>query len=98
LLTAEERYLKLLKYYSKRRRRSGKKRVNYVCRKRVADQRIRVNGRFISESDANMLKSSLGISPLHRINEINKLVRHSKEKNLVKLGRKRRKKVIQKPN
>ncbi len=57
-----------------------------------------MNGRFISESDANMLKSSLGISPLHRINEINKLVRHSKEKNLVKLGRKRRKKVIQKPN
>lgn len=39
-------------YLEKRRRRSFAKKVAYDCRKKVADQRIRVKGRFVTRSQA----------------------------------------------
>jgi len=39
-------------YLEKRRRRSFAKKVAYDCRKKVADQRIRVKGRFVTRTQA----------------------------------------------
>ena len=47
--TLEERRFKIYRYLEKRRRRSFKKKVDYVCRKKVADNRIRIKGRFVSK-------------------------------------------------
>ena len=40
------------------RRRFGK-RISYTCRKLVADNRVRVKGRFISKKDAEVMSRSL---------------------------------------
>lgn len=55
-LTYEERRIKLEKYLEKRKRRSFSKKISYNCRKRVADSRIRVKGRFITKAQAQVLK------------------------------------------
>lgn len=51
-LTHEERQLKLQKYKEKRARRSFNKKVSYDCRKRVADKRLRIKGRFVTRDQA----------------------------------------------
>jgi hypothetical protein len=55
-LTVEERHLKVSKFLEKRKRRNFSKKVSYDCRKRVADNRLRVKGRFITKSQALNLK------------------------------------------
>ena len=57
MLTAEERYIKILKYLSKKRRRPPKnvKHVKYECRKAYAIQRQRVRGRFVSNEIAEKM-------------------------------------------
>lgn len=42
-----ERSLKIEKY--KNKKRSWAKKISYDCRKRVADTRLRIKGRFISK-------------------------------------------------
>lgn len=54
-LTQEERRLKVKKFLEKRKRRNFKKKIFYMCRKKVADQRIRVKGRFVSKVQASTL-------------------------------------------
>jgi hypothetical protein len=51
-LTSEQRQEKIDRYLEKRRRRSFTKKVAYDCRKKVADQRIRVKGRFVTRKQA----------------------------------------------
>ncbi|KAL5206817.1 hypothetical protein ABZP36_035026 [Zizania latifolia] len=46
--SAEERRERIDKYRSKRRHRNFSKRITYAGRKRLADGRVRVNGRFAS--------------------------------------------------
>lgn len=48
-LSIEERRLKVMNYLEKRKRRTFSKRIAYQCRKRVADNRIRVKGRFVTK-------------------------------------------------
>jgi hypothetical protein len=55
-LSYEERHIKVQKYYEKRSRRSFAKKIAYNCRKRVADSRIRVKGRFVTKAQAQALK------------------------------------------
>ena len=55
-LTIEERREKIQKYLEKRKNRNWKKRINYDCRKRVADNRIRLKGRFVTKEQAKMLQ------------------------------------------
>jgi hypothetical protein len=62
-LTYEERHIKVQKYYEKRSRRSFVKKIAYNCRKRVADGRIRVKGRFITKAQAQALKGLLESRP-----------------------------------
>ena len=54
-ITLQERQQKIKKYLEKRRKRRFNKRIHYDCRKRVADQRIRIKGRFITKEQAYAL-------------------------------------------
>lgn len=51
-LTAEERAQKILKYLEKKKMRRWSKKVSYDCRKRVADNRLRIKGRFVTKEQA----------------------------------------------
>lgn len=55
-LTPEERKLKIERYLEKRQKRNFGKKVSYACRKRVADSRIRIKGRFVTKAQAEALK------------------------------------------
>lgn len=50
-LSLEERKLKVAKFQEKKKKRCWGKKINYKCRKQVADQRLRVKGRFIAKSE-----------------------------------------------
>lgn len=50
-ITRQERDRKILRYLEKKRKRVYSKRISYDCRKRVADNRQRVKGRFISKKE-----------------------------------------------
>ena len=54
-LTVEERKTRIGKYLEKRKQRSWNKKINYQCRKRVADSRLRVKGRFVTRDQARTL-------------------------------------------
>jgi hypothetical protein len=59
-LTLKQRQEKLHRYHEKKRRRNWSRRIKYDCRKKVADNRVRVKGRFVSKAKAE----ELGISSL----------------------------------
>lgn len=46
-LTVEERLVKVRRYIEKRNKRKWLKKVSYDCRKHVADNRLRIKGRFV---------------------------------------------------
>ncbi|CAG9310331.1 unnamed protein product [Blepharisma stoltei] len=52
-LTYRERQEKIKKYIEKRRKRSWNKKIAYDCRKKVADNRLRVKGRFVAKDKAS---------------------------------------------
>ena len=54
-LPPDERAKKIQKYLEKKRQRKWHKKIHYSCRKKVADQRVRVKGRFISKQQAMIL-------------------------------------------
>jgi hypothetical protein len=55
-LSVEERHAKVSRYLERRKRRCFSKKVSYDCRKKVADNRVRVKGRFISKQHAESLR------------------------------------------
>ena len=50
-ITLEERFSKIQRYREKRERRQWDKKISYDCRKQVADNRVRIKGRFIRKED-----------------------------------------------
>lgn len=63
-LSTEERRRKIERYLEKRKRRTWTKKISYDCRKRVADNRLRVKGRFVTKLQA---MSSLGEETVQRL-------------------------------
>lgn len=54
-LTPAQRREKIVRFLAKRARRSFSKKISYHCRKRVADGRLRIKGRFITSAQAAAL-------------------------------------------
>lgn len=59
-LTEAERKEKIQKYLKKRENRIWRKKISYDCRKKVADKRLRIKGRFVTKQQAFAL---LGATP-----------------------------------
>jgi hypothetical protein len=53
-LTFAQRQAKLERFRAKRLRRVWSRRINYDCRKKVADSRIRYKGRFVKKEDSHL--------------------------------------------
>lgn len=54
-ITVMERKEKVQRYLAKRKNRIWGKKVSYDCRKRVADSRLRIKGRFITRKQASRI-------------------------------------------
>ena len=54
-LTRKERKEKVRRYIEKRKKRIWEKKVNYACRKRVAERRLRIQGKFVARDAAAAL-------------------------------------------
>lgn len=60
-LTPAQRREKIMRFLEKRARRNFSKKISYHCRKRVADGRLRIKGRFITSAQA----ATLSQDPTH---------------------------------
>lgn len=55
-LTYEERQIKINRYREKKKKRVWSKKINYNCRKKVAENRLRIKGRFVTKEQAVVLR------------------------------------------
>lgn len=55
-LSQLQRHQKIMRYLAKKNIRNWHKKIHYTCRKKVADQRIRYKGRFVTKEQALCLQ------------------------------------------
>jgi len=51
-LTEAERLVKINRYLTKKRNKLTMKKFTYTCRKKVAEKRLRIKGRFVTKEQA----------------------------------------------
>ena len=59
-LSPLQRQAKINKYLEKKKTRTWHKKIHYTCRKKVADQRIRIKGRFVTKQQAICIQTQSG--------------------------------------
>ena len=62
-----ERHFKIERY--KNKKRNWIRKIAYDCRKRVADSRLRIKGRFISKKDSEKIQKLVGGKQEEAFNE-----------------------------
>lgn len=67
-LTVQQRIKKIEKYLEKKKKRTWKKKIHYDCRKKVADNRLRIKGRFVTSSKSKLCISEKDAQGASQIN------------------------------
>ena len=69
-MSTEERRMKVLRYWEKKKLRMNKNHVRYHCRKDLAENRYRYHGRFISKEQMQLIveKNNQGIEEIYNPN------------------------------
>eukprot|EP00968_Pinguiococcus_pyrenoidosus_P016950 scaffold1651_cov317-Pinguiococcus_pyrenoidosus.AAC.15 len=57
IYTPEQRKARIARFHAKRAKRVWRKRIKYDCRKKLADSRPRIKGRFVRREDMDVLMS-----------------------------------------
>ena len=83
-LSPEERQKKIDRYREKRNLRVWGKRINYNCRKKVADKRVRIKGRFVSKAEASVISRNIKEFPGEDEKEVLKQSESDKSEKTVK--------------